>query len=97
MISPLLDDSNTAAETKSYHHKSSTEKRKDESTTYDEYKPCIKDFELDQVVGAGSFAKVYKAYNKKSEEWVALKIVKKESVAAMKHVDHILNEWNVLN
>ena len=96
MTSPLLEDNNTAAETKSYYLKSSSEKRKDETATYEDYKPCIKDFELDQIVGAGAFAKVHKAYNKKNEEWVALKVVKKESVAAMKHVDHILNERNVL-
>ena len=56
----------------------------------------ITDFELGQVVGAGNFAKVYKSFNKKTQEWVALKVVKKENVAAMKHVDHIINERNVL-
>lgn len=87
---PLLEE-NTAAETRSHHGKPNTDLRKDE-----EEKPCIQDFDVGNVVGAGNFAKVHKALNKKSNEWVALKILKKESVAAMKHVDHILNERNVL-
>ena len=56
----------------------------------------VDDFEIGQVVGAGNFSKVYKAFNKKSEQWVVLKVLRKESVAAMKHVDHIINERNVL-
>lgn len=51
---------------------------------------------MGQIVGAGNFAKVYKSFNKKTLEWVVLKVVKKENVAAMKHVDHIINERNVL-
>ena len=56
----------------------------------------IQDFDRRQIVGAGNFAKVYKSFNKKTQEWVVLKVVKKENVAAMKHVDHIINERNVL-
>lgn len=51
---------------------------------------------MGQIVGAGNFSKVYKSFNKKTLEWVVLKVVKKENVAAMKHVDHIINERNVL-
>ena len=59
-------------------------------------KSKIEDFEIREIVGAGNFGKVYKAYNKRTEKWVALKKLKKESVAVMKHVDHIVNERNVL-
>jgi serine/threonine protein kinase len=59
-------------------------------------KPKITDFDIMEVVGIGNFGKVHKAYNKKSERIVALKVLKKESVAAMKHVDHIINEREVL-
>ena len=38
----------------------------------------------------------YTIFNTKTKQWVALKVLKKESVAAMKHVDHIINERNVL-
>lgn len=89
---PLIDETaNTAAETKSHQGKANTTNRK-----FEEDKPCREDFEIDKVVGAGNFAKVHKAFNRKTSEWVALKVLKKESVAAMKHVDHILNERNVL-
>jgi serine/threonine protein kinase len=49
-----------------------------------------------EVVGIGGFGKVHKAYNKRSGMTCALKVLKKESVAAMKHVDHIINEREVL-
>ena len=49
-----------------------------------------------EIVGIGNFGKVHKAYNNKSNRLCALKVLKKESVAAMKHVDHIINEREVL-
>lgn len=48
------------------------------------------------MVGIGNFGKVYKAYNKFEGRDCALKILKKEGVAAMKHVDHIINEREIL-
>ena len=59
-------------------------------------KPKITDFELMEVVGIGNFGKVHKAFNNKAQRLCALKVLKKESVAAMKHVDHIINEREVL-
>lgn len=59
-------------------------------------KPKISDFDLMEIVGIGNFGKVHKAFNKKSNRLCALKVLKKESVAAMKHVDHIINEREVL-
>ena len=89
--SPLIKETNAAIESRLHYSKCNTEKKLAE-----EEKPHIDDFEIGQVVGAGNFAKVYKAFNKKSEQWVVLKVLRKESVAAMKHVDHIINERNVL-
>lgn len=94
-MSQLLDETNTAAETKSYYVRSTNDNRKKEEEGGDG-KPKIADFEVGKIVGAGNFAQVHKAFNQKSEEWVVLKILKKENVAAMKHVDHIINERHVL-
>ena len=60
-------------------------------------KPTIEDFEVKKLIGIGNFGKVVKAYNKKSAQDVALKILDKESVAQMKHVEHIISEHNVLS
>lgn len=59
-------------------------------------KPKITDFELEGVAGIGNFGKVLKAYNKREKRVCALKVLRKESVAQMKHVDHIINELEVL-
>ena len=59
-------------------------------------KPKVTDFEIKEVIGIGNFGKVHYARNKKENRPCALKILKKESVAQMKHVDHIINEREVL-
>ena len=59
-------------------------------------KPQIKDFEIGQLIGAGNFAKVFKAYNSKNERVCALKVISKENIMAMKQVDHIISERQVL-
>ena len=56
----------------------------------------ITDFRLEGVIGIGNFGKVYKAINRKEDRICALKCLKKESVAEMKHVDHVVNEREVL-
>ena len=60
------------------------------------YKPKIADFDLEMVVGVGNFGKVHKAFNRDQNRTVALKVLLKESVAEMKHVDHVINEREVL-
>ena len=60
-------------------------------------KPKITDFEIQECIGIGNFGEVHKAINKKEGNRVcALKALRKESVAQMKHVDHIINEREVL-
>lgn len=59
-------------------------------------KPKISNFDLYEIIGIGNFGKVVKAYNKKEKRECALKVLNKESVAQMKHVEHIINEREVL-
>ena len=59
-------------------------------------RPKISDFRLEGIVGVGNFGKVHKAYNLREDRVVALKMLVKESVAEMKHVDHVINEREVL-
>jgi hypothetical protein len=61
-----------------------------------EPKPKITDFEIDKVIGVGHYGKVSKAWNKRQKRWVALKALKKESVAEMSHVEHVINEREIL-
>ena len=56
----------------------------------------ITDFDILECIGIGNFGHVHKAINKVKNRTVALKILKKESVAAMKHVEHIVNERELL-
>lgn len=44
----------------------------------------------------GSFGRVRIAKNKKTEKYVAVKIMKKAEIIKMKQVDHIMNENNIL-
>ena len=59
-------------------------------------KPKISDFELQEVIGLGNFGKVIKAFNKMTNKLVALKVLNKDNIAQMKHVDHVINEREVL-
>lgn len=54
------------------------------------------DFEMDKIIGIGHFGKVQKAWNKQSQRWVALKALKKEAVACMSHVEHVISEREIL-
>jgi hypothetical protein len=60
------------------------------------YKPQIQDFEGLELIGAGNFGKVFKAYNKVTREVSALKQLPKENVVAMKQADHIITECEIL-
>ena len=61
-----------------------------------ENKPKISDFQIQELIGVGNFGKVMKAYNIVRKQLCALKIVRKESIALMKHADHMINELEVL-
>lgn len=54
------------------------------------------DFEIKEMIGAGNFAQVFKAFNKRHEKLSALKILVKDNAIKMKQIDHIINERNIL-
>ena len=52
---------------------------------------------MDKMIGAGNFAKVFKAYNNLCGRVCALKVIKKDNLLQMKQVDHVISERQVLN
>lgn len=56
----------------------------------------LKDFELGVTLGTGSFGRVWVAKDKRTDKYVAVKIMKKHEIIKMKQVDHIMNENNIL-
>ncbi|XP_015762795.1 PREDICTED: RAC-alpha serine/threonine-protein kinase-like [Acropora digitifera] len=73
-----------------------TENGDSDEITISSHKMTLDDFHLLRVLGKGTFGKVMLAKNKKSEEVVALKILKKEVILAKEEVEHTLTENRVL-
>ena len=57
----------------------------------------IKDYDFRETLGLGSFGRVKLSKNKKTCEYSAIKILKKEEILKSKQADHILNEIKILN
>ena len=55
------------------------------------------DYESFQTLGAGSFGRVKLAKNKITNQWVALKLLKKAEIIRLKQVDHLINEATILS
>jgi len=49
------------------------------------------------VINEGSFGKVKLVKNKQDEKYSCVKIMKKEELIKAKQVDHIINEYEILN
>jgi protein kinase A len=56
----------------------------------------LTNFEVLQTLGTGSFGRVRLAKDKRSQEYVALKILKKSEILKLKQVDHVISEFNIL-
>jgi serine/threonine protein kinase len=54
------------------------------------------EYDLGATLGTGSFGRVKIAKNKKTGNYVALKIMKKSEIIKSKQTDHILNETKIL-
>lgn len=53
-------------------------------------------FVLMGLLGAGSFARVYAAVNKETQEWVAVKVMLKAEIVQKHQIQHIKNEREIL-
>lgn len=56
----------------------------------------LTDFEMGATLGTGSFGRVRIAKNRKTGEYVAMKIMKKMDIVKSKQADHISNEIKIL-
>jgi serine/threonine protein kinase len=56
----------------------------------------VSDFVLGKTLGTGSFGRVRHALCSKTNEYLALKILKKSAVVRLKQVDHIISEKTIL-
>lgn len=56
----------------------------------------LKDFEILETLGTGSFGRVRLCKHKETQEYFAIKILKKQTILKLKQVEHIWNERNLL-
>ena len=57
----------------------------------------LSDYEMGETLGTGSFGRVKIAKDKKTREYVAMKIMKKMEILKSKQADHISNEIKILS
>ena len=57
----------------------------------------LSDYEMGDTLGTGSFGRVKIAKDKKTGEYVAMKIMKKIEILKSKQADHIANEIKILS
>ena len=57
----------------------------------------LSDYEMGETLGTGSFGRVKIAKDKKTGEYVAMKIMKKSEILKSKQADHISNEIKILS
>ena len=57
----------------------------------------LSDYEIGETLGTGSFGRVRISKNKKTNEYVAMKIMKKVDILKSKQADHIANEIKILS
>ncbi|TNN06074.1 Serine/threonine-protein kinase Sgk3 [Schistosoma japonicum] len=59
-------------------------------------KASLNDFEIVKTIGEGNFGKVYLAVSRKTNQALAIKVLKKDAVKQRKEVDNVMSERNVL-
>ena len=76
-----------------HHHDKEKEREKDGKVRAIN----LSDYEMGETLGTGSFGRVKIAKNKKTGEFVAIKIMKKMEILKSKQADHISNEIKILS
>jgi serine/threonine protein kinase len=56
----------------------------------------LEDFELHETLGTGTFGRVRLVKHKKTDQYYAMKILKKQTIIRLKQVEHISNERELL-
>ncbi|KAK9711003.1 cytochrome c oxidase subunit 1 [Basidiobolus ranarum] len=56
----------------------------------------LSNFELEQTLGTGTFGRVYLSRHKGTDNYYAMKVLKKEVVVRLKQVEHITSEKQIL-
>ena len=81
-----------------HHHKETKESTGQDKAKDGKVKPIkLSDFEMGETLGTGSFGRVKIAKDRKSGEYVAMKIMKKAEIIKSKQADHISNEIKILS
>ncbi|ORY04817.1 Pkinase-domain-containing protein [Basidiobolus meristosporus CBS 931.73] len=68
-----------------------------ESEENEKKKFSLKDFKLLQTLGTGTFGRVYLAQHIGTENYYAMKVLKKEVVVRLKQIEHINSEKQILS
>ena len=82
---------------KKHHHHHHHDKEKEREKDGKVRSINLSDYEMGETLGTGSFGRVKIAKNKKTGEFVAIKIMKKMEILKSKQADHISNEIKILS
>jgi serum/glucocorticoid-regulated kinase 3 len=73
------------------------QKNKSSSKNIEQKEVWLNNFKLIQIIGRGSFGKVFLVKNKESENLYAMKVLKKENVILRQQVEHTFTERHILS
>ena len=100
-----MDKKSEKKEKKKHHHHHHHDKDKDTKDTTEQdrggdgkVRPIkLSDYDMGETLGTGSFGRVKIAKDRKTGEYVAMKIMKKVEIIKSKQADHISNEIKILS
>uniref|UniRef100_A0A8C5LL70 Citron Rho-interacting kinase n=1 Tax=Leptobrachium leishanense TaxID=445787 RepID=A0A8C5LL70_9ANUR len=93
----LFEECSNPALMKIKHVSNFVKKYADTISELRELQPCLKDFEIKNVIGRGHFADVHVAKEKMTGDIFAMKVMKKKSLLAQDQVSFFEEERNILS